>query len=208
MNYTYNQKEMNIRAFHFIYGCAIHDAILQKAFKGDKKWVGNVDSAKKVLSIYIGKLLNNEFLTQENHDHCFLETANSICKEINYHKPEDVETDVFSFGNAQKLINIAVKHTYTFCYKMPSMRECFRFCHCPLDAIMLKRVWDMCKGKVELGKMQDFCKPWGSEGIVGNEQPELQEFPERYNLFQYAIRELIGCGDIFPIEFDYVEWKN
>ena len=98
MNYTYNRQEMNSRAFYFIYGCAMHDAILQKAFKGDKKWVGKVDSAKNILSVYITKVLNNEFLTQE--------------------------------------------------------------------------------------------------------------FPERYNLFQRAIRELIGCGDIFPIEFDYVEWKN
>ena len=208
MNYTYNQQEMRNRAFCFIYDCAMHDAILQRAFNGEKTWVGKVDSAKTILSEYVCKVLNNEFPTQLEHDSCFLQTANSICKEINSRKPTDIETDIFSFGNAQKLINITIKHIYTFCYQMPSLRDGFRFCHCPVDAIMLQKVWKLCKGNIDLGKQQELCKSWGSEGSIENEQPELQDFPERYDLFQKTIRKLIDCGDIFPIEFDYVEWKN
>ena len=185
----------------------MHDAILQKAFKGEKTWVGQVESPKIVLNAYICKVLNNKFSSQSEHDKFFLETANNICEEINSNKPQGIETDIFSFGNAQKLINITVKHIYTFCYQTASLREGFRFCHCPVDAIMVGNVWNLCKGRFDLGKQQDFCKSWGSEGILENAQPELKEFPARYDLFQKAIRYLIGCGDMFPIEFDYVVWK-
>ena len=57
MNYVYNQQEMKNRAFHFIYGCAMRDAILQKAFKGEKTWVGKVDCAENILSIFVFKLI-------------------------------------------------------------------------------------------------------------------------------------------------------
>jgi hypothetical protein len=207
MNYTYDQETMKKRAFDFIYGCAMHDAILQKAFKGEKIWIGKIEKPKNILSEYICKVLNNEFSSQTNHDKFFLETANKICKEINSNKPQGIATDIFSFGNAQKLINITVKHMYTFCYRTSSLREGFRFCHCPVDAIMLGNVWGLCKGRIDLGKREFFCKSWGSEGIIGNSQPELEEFPARYALFQKAIRDLIGYGDIFPIEFDYIVWK-
>ncbi len=208
MSYTYDQQAIKKEIFDFIYICAMHDAILQKAFKGEKKWVQKNETPKNILNSYLSKVLNNEFSSQENHDKFFLETVNKICSEINNNKPQNTETDIFSFGNAQKLINITVKHIYTFCYNDPSLREGFRFCHCPVDIIMLEKVWHLCKGNFELGKNKDFCKPWGSEGITDNTQPELNEFPARYALFQEAIKHLIGCGDMFPIEFDYVEWKK
>ena len=39
MSYTYDQQAIKKEIFDFIYVCAMHDAILQKAFKGEKKWV-------------------------------------------------------------------------------------------------------------------------------------------------------------------------
>ncbi len=207
MSYTYDRQLMQKKAFEFIYGCALQDATLQKAFKGEKNWIKQSDAPVMLLNEYILKVLNNEFLSQANHDAFFLDTANKICAQINNNKPEGKETDVFSFGNAQKLINITVKHTYTFCYHTHSLREGFRFCHCPLDSVMLENVWNLCKGKIDLGKKYDFCKAWGAEGMIGNAQPELDKLPERYSLYQNAIRNLIGCGDMFPIEFDYIIWK-
>ena len=52
-----------------------------------------------------------------------------------------------------------------------------------------------------------FCQAWGNEGQQGNFQPEIYEFPERYIKYQTAIREIIGEGNLYPIEFDYVVWK-
>ena len=54
----------------------------------------------------------------------------------------------------------------------------------------------------------NFRKPWGSEGLVNGVQEELKTFPNRYMKYQKAIRTLIGNDDVFPIEFDYLVWKQ
>ena len=208
MSYIYDLEDMTKRVFGFLYGCAMHDALLQKAFAGEKKdWVGKLEPPKVILDEYIRKVLNGEFSSQEDHDAHFLKTANQLCLEINSSRPPQYSRGVFGFGNAQKLINITVKHVYTFCYHDPSLRKVFRFCHCPVDQIMLKKVWDRCGGK-GLGKKTWFLEAWGREGTENGEQPELAAFPARYQLFQEKVRELIGSGDLMSVEFDYAEWKQ
>ena len=54
----------------------------------------------------------------------------------------------------------------------------------------------------------DFCKSWGDEGLDDGKQPELDAYPDRYNRFQKAVKALIGESDIYPIEFDYLIWKQ
>lgn len=213
MKYSYNQSEISNRIFNFVYGCAMHDAILQRAFIGKKDWVVKVENAKSHLRKYIDRIINNSFKSQDEHDSYFIKTANGICKTINENKPYVAE-DVFSFGNAQKLINIMVKYTYSFCYFTPELRENFRYCHCPLDSIMLNEVWKRYKEnigaekrKTTLKNTEFFCQAWGGEGQEGDIQPELYKFPERYLKYQTAIREIIGEGDLYPIEFDYIVWK-
>ena len=138
------------------------------------------------------------------------------------YEPDNTENIALSDGlsvnkticNAQKLINIMVKHTYSFCYFTPKLRENFRYCHCPLDYIMLNEVWKRYKEnigtekrKTTLKNTEFFCRAWGNEGQEGDIQPEIYEFPERYLKYQTAIREIIGEGDLYPIEFDYIVWK-
>ena len=212
MKYIYSQDEISTRIFNFVYGCAMHDAILQRAFNGKKDWVTKVEKAKGHLRKYIDCILNSDFNSQEEHDSFFITTVNQICRAINNDKPSFAE-DAFSFGNAQKLINIMVKHTYSFCYFTPELREKFRYCHCPLDSIMLNEVWKRYKEKLGEKKRKEvlkstefFCRPWGNEGQEGYVQPEVYEFPERYLKYQTAIREIIGEEDLYPIEFDYMVW--
>lgn len=212
LNYTYDQKEMSEKIFHFIYGCAMHDAIWQQAFTGEKKWVGKVKEAKEPLQKYIDRLIARPFENQKDHDKVFLDTANKICNQINTAKPPEAK-DTFSFGNAQKLINIAAKHTYGLCYYRPALRENFQFCHCPLDVTMRDYVWAQYLktfGKTErsnaLGKGDDFLQPWGCEGQDGDTQRKLTTFPDRYAKFQAAVKAIINeeKGDLYPIEFDYL----
>ena len=169
MKYNYNQDEISTRIFNFVYGCAMHDAILQRAFIGKKDWIVKVENAKCHLRKYIDYIINNRFHSQDEHDSHFINAANEICKTINANKPPVAE-DVFSFGNAQKLINIMVKHTYSFCYLTPELRENFRYCHCPLDSIMLNEVWK--RYEKSIGKdarkrimknTEFFCQSWGNE---------------------------------------------
>ena len=210
-NYEYNEEILKDKIFGFILGCAMHDATLQRAFKGKKQWIGKVVEVQEHLSAYIDKVLKNEFKNQKDHDYSFLKTANTICKCINDKKPGDAQ-DSFSFGNAQKLINITVKHFYAFCYIQPDLRSCFRYCHCPMDSIMLGKVCEKYKEKFssricreDLGS--DFFDPWVSEGLVNGGQEELNTFPDRYIKYQKAIKMLIDSNEVYPIEFDYLTWK-
>ena len=52
-----NTGLLSNKIFNFIFGCAMHDATLQQAFKGKKDWIGKVVDAQKPLTTYIDKVL-------------------------------------------------------------------------------------------------------------------------------------------------------
>ena len=212
VEYTYNKDKISDKIFNFVYGYAMHDAVLQLAFKGKKNWIVNVDDSKSYLREYINHILYKGFKSQDEHDSIFINTANKICQAINNNS--SAKNDIFSFGNAQKLINIMTKHIYSFCYYKSRFRKKFRYCHCPLDSIMLKEVWKRYEKSMGKEKQKEFlknksffCKAWGNEGLDKNQQPILDKLPERYLKYQIAIREIIGKGNLYPIEFDYMFWK-
>ena len=45
MKYNYNQNDISTKIFDFIYSCSMHDAILQRAFEGEKEWIEKVENA-------------------------------------------------------------------------------------------------------------------------------------------------------------------
>ena len=214
----YNAQEMRKKMFAFLYGCAMHDAILQKAFDAtEKKWIGEVEAPIQYVQEYVDMVLSNRFISPEEHDSYFLRLANRICSAINEEGEKRNITIAFSFGNAQKLINMTIKFVYGFCYHDGSLRQGFRFCHCPLDSFMLKAVWERAekhcggqgKRRDRLGTAAEFHKAWGNEGAEMNpqSQPELTAFPPRYHQFQTIIREMCQPSDLYSIEYDYMDWK-
>lgn len=209
----HSMGKVSDKIFEFIYGCAMRDAILQKAFIGEKRWVYDVHGAKIAVKKYIDSILGNTIVSQEQHDKIFLATADIVCREINNYanKPSSVLDD-FTFGNAQKLINITVKHFYSICYYDCSMANVFKFCHCPMDFIMLENVWgfyaefegcDNKKRKQDFGN--DFLKSWGREDFEFIEGKI--DFPKRYLKYQEIVKkwaQKVGCT---PIEFDFYFWN-
>ena len=67
-NLKYEQEKILDKIFDFVYGCALHDAVLQRAFKGEKAWIRGLEEPKKKLREYIEKVINKEFENQDNHD--------------------------------------------------------------------------------------------------------------------------------------------
>ena len=214
MPYVYNRNEIRAAVFDFIYGCALRDAILQKAFEcEDKKWVRKVTVAQALVRNYIDCILRGDYASpasKSRHDEFFISTANAVCAAINSAKPSSCAC-TFTFGNAQKLINMTVKHVYAHTYSCPKTRECFRNCHCPMDSIMLEKVWKAYKDtfddksrKAALISSDYFHSAWSNEGIT----LPLSLLPNRYERFQNAIVEIIAKngGDILPIEYDYLVW--
>lgn len=196
------------KLFVFVYSSSMRDATLQQAYKGEKKELWRDNDAKKAVKEYIEQLLANNLQTQDLHDAYFLKTAEKVCNALN----KANSSDTFTFGNAQKLINMAAKHFYLMCYEnIKELRDSFRWCHCPMDSIMLKWVWQNYQciqgGTVKdrrerLGK--DFQKSWGQEDF----KADSNEIPKRYKKYQKVIREWsdkVGC---YPIEFDFYVWRD
>ncbi len=213
-------KPMKENVFNFIYVAAMRDAVLQKAYEGEKKELCrlyNFDGLYDCIRKFTDNVLMGGFKDQDEYDEEFFKTAKQVCKKIN--NPDRIiagETSdkkvEFTFGNAQKLLNIMLKYFYITCYGLGVNREIFRFCHCPMDGIMLENVWRNRK-KVPLKKSEsenytreEFLAGWGKEGF------ENGGYPKRYSVFQAAVRDLAAAAktsdgeDLYPIEYDYGVW--
>ena len=211
--------------FELVYNCALRDATLRTAYKGEKSWIENDSCVKEILKKYVKKLLNGEFKCQTEYDDYFKDTAIKICNRVNrIEKVKDSNSDddnKFTFGNAQKLINMTAKYYYISCCTNSAKRENFKYCHCPVDCLLLEKVWKFIRTNKELEekikttwrnntKRDYFLKSWGKE-----DWEKEGEFPERYSIFQEAVSELskeIEYGDtkekgIYPIEFDFMVWR-
>ena len=199
------------KIFDFVYILSMREAVSQRAFLGVKKWLydfsdPNMLGAKNCVKSYIARILFGEpFSSQKEHDNFFLATAREICDCINRSKPSS-----FKFGNAQKLINMAVKHFYIIYYYCKNVREKFVYCHCPMDSQMLQKVWKEHKSK-EVSKIlygwkyKDFTASWGNEDF--KEDPSGNKIiPQRYSKFQEYIREVCESKKMIPIEYDYYMW--
>lgn len=197
------------KIFDFVYILSMREAVRQKAYSGDKKWLVKVSCAKGVTKEYIDRILFGEpFSSQEEHDKFFLETTKEICGCINQSKPS--ESSDFTFGNAQKLINMAVKYFYIIYYYCKNVRVKFVYCHCPMDSQMLQKVWKGYKSKkvstiLDGWKNKDFTASWGKEDF-DHDPSGKKIIPKRYTKFQEYIREVCKSKGMIPIEYDYYMW--
>lgn len=203
------EEKINLddKIFRFIYIEAMRDAVIQLAYKGKKRSLMESDvmnSVKGEIESLIDRVLNNEYLSQDKYNEDFLNTTINICKCIN----NAVKNDEFTFGNAQKLINIMLKYFYISSYKDASLKEKFRFCHCPMDQQLLNYVWinrENLDSDITLGKRQDFLKSWGNEKFEEDENGK-KTYPKRYVLFQQTVRCFAEKENINPLEYDYCVW--
>lgn len=221
-----NKIDMKEKIFDFIYVIAMKDAVNQKAYNGERKWLWDVskEEIKDIrvkLQSFIDDILNGNFYakgTQNEYDKKFIELARIICDEVNKLEKERVNKEEkikhvgnFTFGNAQKLINMLCKYFYFLVYDNPELVKYFKFCHCPMDSILLKNVWEkkdewinsLDKDLNEILTSSFFQKSWGTE-----EFEEDRQFPLRYNCFQKAVQKLVEDSNDMKncIEFDYRGW--
>ena len=199
---------LDYHIFKFVYIEAMGDAVNQRAYEGKKKWLEGEDvmkSLKEGIEHLINKVINGEYSSQEEYDKDFLALTIDVCSCIN----NKAKNNKFTFGNAQKLINIMLKYFYITSYKNDSEKEKFRFCHCPMDQQLLKKVWDIW---VEFDKVTTrgqkgyFLKSWGNEDFEEDESGN-KTFPKRYDLFQKKVRYFSKLKNMNPLEYDYYEYQ-
>ncbi len=209
------------KIFNFVYIAAMKDAVSMGAYKGEKKWLytkteENIKEEKKKLvkdsvKKHVTEILGGKYykLKQSDYDADFLSLANYIVEHINY-----IDQGEFTFGNAQKLINMTVKYCYIkyFNGNLQEARDIFEYCHCPLDQQMLKKVWDKqssyLKQDTKGYTKTAFLMSWGAEKVTTEER-----LPQRYLDYQDAVRRIIDeykeePKPRNPIEYDYCMWNE
>ena len=189
----YEKINLDERIFRFIYISAMRDAINQQAYKASEKiWLSDdeaFNSLKSEIRPFIDNVLNNEYSYQGKYDEDFLDITISVCKYVNC----KAQNNNFTFGNAQKLINMMLKYFYITGYESDKQKECFRFCHCPMDGKLLKNVWNKCKksDNYRISETYDwFTKSWGNEDFEVDENGKMK-YPKRYLVFQQAVHFLL-----------------
>ena len=202
---------MHDKIFEFVYVTAMRDATLQQSFVGKKAWMTDCRkfiASTKELKAFVSDVIEGRYTSSDAYDDRFLEVSITICDDINSY-PQKEGDGYFTFGNAQKLINIVMKYFYIHSYGNEEEKANYQFCHCPMDSQLLNKVWDRRSELNEdtrklLGKRDEFLKSWGNEDFFSKEGKK--DFPKRYVVFQKAVKEL--SKDKSSLEFDYYEWGN
>lgn len=185
--------DINDKIFDFVYEMAFRDATMRKAFSKkeneDDKAYGerkkNVkDIAKDKVSGYIQKIFDDN-------------VGEKTCIKTIFEVTEATEEFGFTFGNAQKLVNMTAKYMYISAFGDEDMRKKFRLCHCPMDRHMIETVINNAGNKSLSPLKKD--TPWSTMEIVDNQAPE------EYLKFQEAVKNecKIDGKEIYPIEYDY-----
>lgn len=137
------KEEIKDKIFDFIYRMAMRDATMMKAYGGEnKKDLYKISKARDIVRKYADNVIKGCCIDPDEHEKAFKETACEVCNVINKEKSKYNIKGTFNFGNAQKLINMTVKYLYVGYCENECLRENFKYCHCPMDTIMLERVWE------------------------------------------------------------------
>lgn len=193
-------ENLNGEIFGFIYIAALRDATLMKAYEGSKSDLGKCEGAKETVRQYV-----EEVLAGKQPDFYVAEK-----------KLEDAFNDEkFTFGNAQKLLNMACKYFFILCYNNSSLRECFKSCHCPMDNIMIdavKREMRKCNYDDYKSILDNYEKTRNKKSYVSflsnSWSKIIREDNDQYKLFQDLVKFLSDKEGVCPLEYDYRMWRN
>lgn len=205
------RKDMNDLIFEFAYGEAMRDAIQQQAYKAsNKNALLENERAKNIVRKYVESIFDGKSVNPR----C---TAKKIEKAIT--EPE------FTFGNAQKLVNMTAKYMFFATYRNENIRSNFQQCHCPMDNVMITKVIKEIEKQGISTLNEDLQKKLEkkhllrdeSEGETGHKWTVFLKQSwsgitgkntEQYMLFQEIVRALAAQKALIPIEYDFEMWSK
>lgn len=223
--------DSNVRdeIFKFVLDMAFNDATMRSAFRNPYKESGR-DATKEEQKAF--RELKNDLkesfaITVETYLKSIIDgnttedTVYETIREVlakgksacDKHRKEGSEIDFdFTFGHAQKVVNMAAKYLFISCYAEPKLREHFEYCHCPMDKYMIKGVLkNYAKESIKEIKLK---KDTAWSGITLKNKDcsnDIRWFiekaiPDEYLCFKNLVDEL--RGNDYPLEFDYRNWPD
>ncbi len=177
------------RLFGFVYDMAFNDATMRRAFSkmdGEDKseYRKRKEIAKDYSREYVRKYIDSIFCNETPDPIFVIAEISKKCKDIG-----------FTFGNAQKLVNMSAKYMYISTYDNLDLREFFSACHCPMDGTMI----DVVSKNNAFSVNTDFS--W-SKMMLANDT-----IPKEYEEFQNLVKAMSNACGCYPVEFDYFNWE-
>lgn len=221
------------KIFDFAYELAMRDATMRTAFTGTTIYAllgkrnpstkcdatseqkENASRAKNAVWRYIEGIRTNEgYKDKDEHDAVFLRTAKKV---IDAFKGYRDGSSSFTFGNAQKLINMTAKYIALGFY-MDDCRENFQYCHCPMDGIMVEKVITLLEGREDIRETFGLEKR-GWKGVLRDTAwSKIEKAEEGYDRFQLIVDSLRGDESVLEVlgaqspvsrlEFDFCVWGS
>ena len=192
-------NEINDKIFDFIYREAFGDATRRTTCASQSESFLKNEEAKTIVHNYIDSILNNRKIKA-------VDVAQDVVRTIG---------GSFTFGNAQKLVNMTAKYFYLLVYRDQGLRFCFDQCDCPMDLSMKQTVIKAYKRFLDQNNQKHrgntllTIKKDGKDTInwdwVAWSKLTTKEDIEIYNNFQSIVRFLAGREKISPIEYDYIK---
>lgn len=203
------KTEVDKLIFDFAYELALRDAVMRTAYLGDKSELRKCQKAKNIVREYADKIINGNHCNDE-----FYKVADNLCNSFkgDIKIPEGSnEEPKFTFGNAQKLLNMTMKYLYIMCYKNNELRDKFQNCHCPMDGIMIDKVINELKKLKSEGASS--VQQYTQKGYIGKLKGKpwsrlVRDDKAIYEQFQESVRFLADKQDLFPLEYDYFLWNS
>lgn len=167
-------KKIDSAIFDFAYENAMRDATLMQAYSGNKKQLKNCTEAREIVWSYIDRILKGN-------------EEGSVKDVINHTAEAFAGYPSFTFGNAQKLVNMTAKYMYMATYCNEDMRSKFTLdnCDCPMDRIII----DFVAKELKDSNLMDL------KGFNGELYDELKDY-----YFKTYIKNLEGYDDLFDSE--------
>lgn len=224
MNETIDDK-----IFEFVYIAAMRDATQQRAFSANNKKLlwdrqngegAEVTDArqqiKNLLKDYIDSILNTDV---DNAPIGFNMLAENVKNAVNdLIKEAKITGAEFTFGNAQKLINMTAKYMFIATYDNETLRKRFERCHCPMDGIMIEKIITMLENRDDIRSKFGLRKrDWKTE-LRTPTWSNIDKPEEGYDRFQSIVNSLrddkstlekFGAHKpLSRLEFDYFVWTT
>lgn len=221
-------NEVKNEVFKYILDMAFNDATMRNAFPNPYKKRGEEateeqkerfhklkdalkDAVAGPIEIYLTNIIEGK--AKENSVYQCIKDVLTNTKEVceNHREEAQNEDFEFTFGHAQKVVNMAAKDLFISCYAQPFLRKHFEYCHCPMDQYMIKGILTKCeeKGIKPSQQKSNLKKSTTWSGLKLKTCDRIndikEEVPDEYIQFQ----ELVGKlrGELYPLEYEYINWK-
>lgn len=174
---------------HYCINKAWIDATISERFKKDSEIIKN---KKEIICFLENQILNNQCEICDN----FYQWHNSIC-ERSVHN--------MRYGVWQKLINMTFKYLYCIESVFPEYSDVWCSCHCPIDTIISKQIYNKLKEKnIAAPELIISKKISKSDRDINWNNITKDDYLKLQNQIRLICKDL----DICPIEFDFLYWEK